>query len=128
MPLTDAARVLVLSHFVKGINNTAARFEKLATLEPNNKELYLSCSYATKALLKFRTKQGILHHDSGRYLDLNTLSKEERVKLKEPLKQSKKSKNSLILGLKYPNCCDLLFFLKYTDQITHKSSPILGRL
>ncbi|MBT5394496.1 MAG: DUF294 nucleotidyltransferase-like domain-containing protein [Flavobacteriaceae bacterium] len=89
MPLTDAARVLVLSHFVKGINNTAARFEKLATLEPNNKDLYLSCSYATKALLKFRTKQGILHRDSGRYLDLNSLSKEERVKLKRTFKTIK---------------------------------------
>lgn len=48
MPLTDIGRVLILSHQVKHINNTAARFEKLADLEPQNKELYLSCSYAEK--------------------------------------------------------------------------------
>lgn len=33
MPLTDIGRVLILSHQVKHINNTAARFEKLADLE-----------------------------------------------------------------------------------------------
>lgn len=27
MPLTDAARVLILSHSIKGISNTAERFE-----------------------------------------------------------------------------------------------------
>lgn len=82
MPLIDAARVLILSHNVKGINNTWQRYEKLALLEPNNSELYLSCSYASKALLKFRTRQGLLHNDSGRYISLETLNKEERMKLK----------------------------------------------
>jgi len=82
MPLIDAARVLILSHQVKGINNTWQRYEKLALLEPNNAELYLSCSYASKALLKFRTRQGLLHNDSGRFISLEKLNKEERMKLK----------------------------------------------
>lgn len=86
MPLTDAGRLLILSHKVKHINNTAERFEKLATLEPKNTELYLSCSYASKALLKFRTKQGLLHNDSGRYLALKSLTKEEKIKLKRCFK------------------------------------------
>ncbi|TRZ41096.1 DUF294 nucleotidyltransferase-like domain-containing protein [Robertkochia solimangrovi] len=86
MPITDAARVLILQYQVKNINNTAERFEKLAELEPQNKELYLSCSYASKALLKFRTKQGILHNDSGRFIELDTLTKEEKVKLKRCFK------------------------------------------
>ena len=89
MPLTDAARVLILSHYTKGINNTAARFEKLAAMESNNKELYLACSYATKALLKFRTKQGLVHNDSGRYIDLKSLNKEEKMKLKRTFKTIK---------------------------------------
>ena len=89
MPLTDAARVLTLSKHIRGINNTAERFEKLADLEPNNQELYMACSYAIKALLKFRTKQGILHNDSGRYIDLKSLSKEERLKLKRTFKTIK---------------------------------------
>ena len=82
MPLIDAARVLILSHNIKGINNTWQRYEKLALLEPNNAELYLSCSYSSKALLKFRTLQGLLHNDSGRFISLEKLSKEERMKLK----------------------------------------------
>ncbi|WP_430907483.1 DUF294 nucleotidyltransferase-like domain-containing protein [Maribacter sp. 2-571] len=89
MPLIDAARVLVLSHQIKAINNTAERFEKLAVLEPKQRTLYLSCSYAVKALLKFRTKQGLLHSDSGRFIALDTLTKEEKVKLKRTFKTIK---------------------------------------
>lgn len=89
MPLTDAARVLILSHSVKFINNTAERYEKLAELEPHNEETYLACSYATKALLKFRTKQGLLHNDSGRYITIDQLTKEERMKLKRTFKTIK---------------------------------------
>lgn len=89
MPLADAARVLILSHSVKGISNTHERFEKLAELEPQNKELYLSCAYSYKALLKFRTKQGLLHHDSGQFIELEALSKLEKVKLKGAFKTIK---------------------------------------
>lgn len=86
MPITDAGRVLILQHKIKNINNTAERFEKLASIEPQNSELYLSCSYTAKALLKFRTKQGLMHKDTGRFIALNTLSKEERMKLKRCFK------------------------------------------
>ncbi|WP_394777079.1 DUF294 nucleotidyltransferase-like domain-containing protein [Flavobacterium sp.] len=89
MPLTDAARVLILSHSVKSISNTAERFEKLAELEPTNRELYLSCSYSFKALLKFRTKQGLLHNDSGQFIALESLSKMEKIKLKRTFKTIK---------------------------------------
>ncbi|MFV5695809.1 DUF294 nucleotidyltransferase-like domain-containing protein [Flavobacterium sp. LB3P122] len=89
MPLTDAARVLILSHSVKSISNTPERFEKLAELEPHNSELYLACSYSYKALLKFRTKQGLLHHDSGQFIALETLSKLEKIKLKRTFKTIK---------------------------------------
>ena len=82
MPVTDAARLLILDHKVKNINNTFERYDKLAELEPQNKELYLAASYATKVLLKFRTRQGLMHHDSGRFIDLRSLNKEERMKLK----------------------------------------------
>ncbi|MDT0607801.1 DUF294 nucleotidyltransferase-like domain-containing protein [Croceitalea rosinachiae] len=82
MPLIDAARVLTLSHNMTGISNTWERYERLAQLEPNNSEQYLSCSYASKALLKFRTRQGLLNNDTGRFISLEKLSKEERIKLK----------------------------------------------
>jgi CBS domain-containing protein len=89
MPLADAARVLIISHSVKGISNTYERFERLAELEPQNKELYMSCAYSYKALLKFRTKQGLLHHDSGQFIELESLSKLEKVKLKGAFKTIK---------------------------------------
>ena len=89
MPLIDAARVLILSKNVTDISNTWERYEKMAELESNNKELFLACSYATKALLRFRTKQGLTNNDSGRYINLEQLNKEEKMKLKRTFKTIK---------------------------------------
>ncbi|WP_047245708.1 DUF294 nucleotidyltransferase-like domain-containing protein [Maribacter thermophilus] len=102
-PLIDAARVLVLSHSVKSISNTWERYEKLAEIEPNNQELYLACSYATKALLKFRTKQGILHNDSGRFIELEALTKEEKMKLKRTFKAVKEIQEVISIRFKVSN-------------------------
>lgn len=85
-PLIGAARVLALHHKLRNVNNTAARFERLAALEVNNKELFESCAYAFKALLKFRVKQGLQNNNSGRFIALGTLSKSERLKLKRCFK------------------------------------------
>ncbi|MGB6269127.1 MAG: DUF294 nucleotidyltransferase-like domain-containing protein, partial [Olleya sp.] len=82
MPLVDAARLLVLSHNIKDFNSTIARFQKLAEIEPQNKDLYDSCIYAFRILLRFRTKQGLKRNDSGRFIDVNSLSKAKRLKLK----------------------------------------------
>ncbi|MFD1614405.1 DUF294 nucleotidyltransferase-like domain-containing protein [Gelatiniphilus marinus] len=97
MPLIDAARVLALSKQIKGINNTFERYEKLAEIEPNNKELYESCSYAFKALTKFKTKQGLRHNTSGKFIDLETLTKEEKLKLKRCFKPIDEIQKTLIL-------------------------------
>ena len=102
-PLIDAARVLILSHSVKAISNTWERYEKLAELEPNNQELYLACSYATKALLKFRTRQGLLHHDSGRFIELEQLTKQEKMKLKRTFKAIKEIQELITLRFKVTN-------------------------
>jgi CBS domain-containing protein len=89
LPITDAGRLLAIEHQIKNINNTAERFERLAELEPRNKELFLACSYASKSLLKFRTKSGLLSRDSGRFIKLDSLSKEEKIKLKRSFKTIK---------------------------------------
>ncbi|RSK40317.1 DUF294 nucleotidyltransferase-like domain-containing protein [Mangrovimonas spongiae] len=86
MPIVDAGRVLALSYQIKNINNTAERFEKLADMFPQNKELYLGCSYAFKAILKFRTKHGLINNDNGRFIKLEELTKEEKMKLKRCFK------------------------------------------
>ncbi len=103
MPMTDAARVLILSHQIKSINNTAERFEKLAALEPNQEAFFLSCSYAIKALLKFRTKQGLLHNDSGRFIALDKLTKEEKIKLKRTFKTIKELQELIRVRFKVSN-------------------------
>lgn len=86
LPLVDAARLLMLNYQIKNINNTAERFEKLAEIIPEDKDLYLSCSYAFKAILKFRTKHGLINNDNGRFIKLESLTKEEKMKLKRCFK------------------------------------------
>ncbi len=82
MVLIDSARILALYHNLKGINNTLLRYETLAELEPNNKELFEGCAKAFRVLLKFRTRQGLLHKDSGRFIKLSSLSKRDKLRLK----------------------------------------------
>ena len=82
MPLVDAARLLTLAKGIKKMNNTVLRFEKLAELEPQNKDLYESCIDSFKILLRFRTSQGLIHGDSGRFIDSKSLNKVDRLKLK----------------------------------------------
>ena len=89
MPLVDAARLLILSHNIKAVNNTIERFEKLVELEPQNKDTYLFCIEAYKNLLTFRTEQGLRHNDSGRFIDLESLDKGNRLQLKRTFKAVK---------------------------------------
>lgn len=89
MPLVDAARVLILSKNITDCNSTVLRYEKMAEIEPQNKELFLSCANAFKILLRFRTVDGLKDKDSGRFLDLKTLNKADRLKLKSCFKPIK---------------------------------------
>tara|TARA_R110001583_G_scaffold16398_4_gene67208 strand:- start:478 stop:2388 length:1911 start_codon:yes stop_codon:yes gene_type:complete len=82
MPLVDSARLLVLSKNIKDHNNTIERFKKLAELEPQNGDVYNACIDAFKVLLRFRTVEGLKQGDSGRFIDLKSLSKANRLKLK----------------------------------------------
>ncbi|WP_055443232.1 DUF294 nucleotidyltransferase-like domain-containing protein [Lacinutrix himadriensis] len=100
MPLVDAARLLVLSHNTKDVNSTIARFKKLAEIEPQTKDLYESCISAFRILLRFRTQQGLKNNDSGRFIDLNSLSKADRLKLKGCFKPIKDIQDLLKIRFK----------------------------
>jgi len=89
MPLVDAARLLILSHNTKSVNNTIERYEELMHLEPQNKDTYLFCIDAYKDLLRFRTEQGLANKDSGRFIDLESLNKGNRLRLKRSFKAIK---------------------------------------
>ena len=89
MPYIDAARVLVLSHEIKGVNNTFLRFKQLAITEPKYADIYLNSAEAFLTLLKYRTVNGLSNGTSGQYISIEELSKPDREKLKNcflPLK------------------------------------------
>lgn len=82
MPLTDLARLLILSHEVVGINNTFHRFEKLAELEPNYTDLFTQAGTAYEILMRMRALEGLQQGNNGRFLNPKTLGKLQRQLLK----------------------------------------------
>lgn len=80
--LVDAARILSLNREIFSNPNTYSRFMKLAEKEPQNAIVFESCAEAFLELLRFRTEEGLKNDSDGRYLNLNTLSKLDKVKLK----------------------------------------------
>ena len=75
MPLADLARLLTLSHGLVKINNTFKRFEKLAELEPNHKELFIQAGKAYEILMRMRALEGLQHGTNGRYINPESLGK-----------------------------------------------------
>jgi CBS domain-containing protein len=95
MPLVDAARVLALSQEIKGVNHTVERYKKMAELEPQNAELYEASIRSFYELLRYRSQSGFAHDDSGRFLNLETLSKHDKNKLKYLFKPIKTLQTNL---------------------------------
>lgn len=82
MPLTDAARLLVLTAKVGGINNTIRRFQTMAELEPQNAEVYRNAADAYEVLIRLRALIGLRRGDNGRYIKPAELSRLQRVLLR----------------------------------------------
>ncbi len=82
MPLTDAARVLILQAKKGGVNNTIQRFKALAALEPQNEELYLAAAEAYEILVRMRARIGLKREDNGRYLKPTELGRFQKVLLR----------------------------------------------
>lgn len=95
MPLVDAARVLALSQKIAGTNQTVERFERLAEKEPQNAELYKDCIKSFYDLLNYRSQSGFAHNNSGRFVDLNALSKRDKSALKYAFKPIKNLQTNL---------------------------------
>lgn len=82
MPLIDAARTLALFHRQFDVKHTLDRYARLAELEPQNATLYQEAAEAFETLMRFRAENGLAHHDSGRYLQLDALGKLDRLQLR----------------------------------------------
>jgi CBS domain-containing protein len=85
LPLVDAARLLILSHKIKGVNNTFFRFKQLAMTEPKYSEIYLNAAEAFMVLSEIRTKEGLKNNSNGHYISIEELSKTDKEKLKNAL-------------------------------------------
>lgn len=78
MPLADAARVLALQYNYLEETNTQKRFLKAAEIDVTNEQLYKETAMVYEILIRTRTKNGLEHNDSGRYIDPAHLNKLER--------------------------------------------------
>ncbi len=85
MPLTDSARLIALSYEIRGVNNTYMRFKQLAMEDPRNSEIYLSAAEAYQILSRFRTLEGISNDNSGQYINIDEMTKNDRERLKNAL-------------------------------------------
>jgi CBS domain-containing protein len=93
MPLVDAARVLCLDKQFLEEKNTLKRYDLLAKAEPQNEVLYQNAAKAYEILIRMRALDGLKQGDSGRYIDIDSLSKLDRQILKKafaPLEQLQK--------------------------------------
>lgn len=82
MPISDAARLLCLSHGIVNVQNTAERFHMLAEREPNNHKLFDEAALAYEIMMRYRALHGLRNNDSGRYIHLTDLNKLEKQMIK----------------------------------------------
>jgi CBS domain-containing protein len=85
LSLVDGARLLVISHNIKGINNTFLRFKQLAIVDQKHSEIYLNCADSFQTLSKLKTSEGLKYDNSGQFINIEDLSKIDKENLKNAL-------------------------------------------
>ena len=83
MPLSDAARVLALEAGIRSVQNTRERWEMVSEADPKNKEIYREAVQAYEIFMKIRTQSGLNNNDSGRFIDLDALTRLEKSMMKK---------------------------------------------
>lgn len=89
LPFVDAARVITLEHKIQGINSTVERYMALAEKEPKNKALFEEAALSFEVLLRLRARFGFAGHHTGRYINIEALTKLERQMLRNIFKTLK---------------------------------------
>ena len=90
LPLIDGARLFILSHNIRGINNTYLRFKQMAIIDSKHSEIYLNCADAFQIVTKLQTSEGLKYDNSGQFINIEDLSKVDKENLKNaiaPLKE-----------------------------------------
>jgi CBS domain-containing protein len=83
MPLVDAARVLALEHQYYESVSTIDRFRNAGNHEPRNKALYEESIHAFYFLMKMRARNGLIHGDDGRFINIKACDNIDKKILKE---------------------------------------------
>ena len=81
MPFTDAARVLSLQLGVREVG-TIARYQVAAREDPRIADVCLAAARTYEPLMEVRTRQGLLHGDSGRFVAIDALDAFDRQRLR----------------------------------------------
>ncbi len=82
MPLADAARVLCYEQRISGVTSTMERYEALAERDHSRQNIYRDAADGYGLLLKLRTREGLRHQNSGRFIDPRRLNKIQRQSLR----------------------------------------------
>ncbi|MFK7946313.1 MAG: DUF294 nucleotidyltransferase-like domain-containing protein [Saprospiraceae bacterium] len=82
MPLTDAARLLILAENIPNVKNTFRRFERLKTVISERADLFDEAAMAYELFVRTRAVHGFRYNDSGRFIQPTDLNKIERQTLR----------------------------------------------
>ena len=82
MPLADAARVLCYDLGIGKITSTIERYEMLAQKDSSRQRIYRDAADGYGLLMQLRTREGLQHHSSGRFIDPKSLNKIQRQSLR----------------------------------------------
>jgi CBS domain-containing protein len=80
-PLRDAARALALKHGLTRRYSTGGRWEDIRRTQPRSAEMAALARDGYDLLLRLRTLNGLRRGDTGRFIDIASLSKLERSQL-----------------------------------------------
>ncbi len=83
MPISDAARVMAYNAKIPVFGSTIERLKCLSEQDSNNKDLFDEIMMAFEILLRIRAKNGLIHQDDGRFVEIDTLNKLQRQTLKQ---------------------------------------------
>lgn len=82
MPVSDAARVLAYDMKLQGVTGTFERLKAIAMADKNKKDLMEDAAAVYSTFMEIRTRNGISHEDSGRFINATNLSRLDRQILK----------------------------------------------
>jgi len=86
MPLVNAIRLLALDKKQVNLAASTQRLDYLMSQEENNRETFQEIKESFVHALYLRTKYGLMHQNSGRFLNLKELNKSELLLLKNIVK------------------------------------------